>query len=289
MSSISQSIKNLIRHGMFHPICNLFLHSYPATGSAQIITNTSPTSYAHMDKDSSHLISATGKGGRASQQPHDDPTTHVSPVNVHNSRHQEHAPPQHPNNHYANSDPTMNQQHNLPHGGEAYSTADLDNRNRGAQAGNVAAHAAEQKQKKNKKVDHDELARIVAEENESKGKLPRYPDLQRWQLIEKMGDGAFSNVYRARDLEGQAGEVAIKVVRKFEMNSGQVSRDCIRFLLLLVRLLGIFANMCGGLGRSSPSSGFQEAAQDCGGAQTFLFTASGLVAFFPGSTLICEL
>ncbi|CZS95470.1 related to serine/threonine-protein kinase [Rhynchosporium graminicola] len=176
MSSISQSIKNLIRHG---------------------------------------------KGGRASQQPHDDPTTHVSPVNVHNSRHQEHAPPQHPNNHYANSDPTMNQQHNLPHaGGEAYSTADLDNRNRGAQAGNVAAHSAEQKQKKGK-VDHEELARIVAEENESKGKLPKYPDLQRWQLIEKMGDGAFSNVYRARDLEGQVGEVAIKVVRKFEMNSGQ--------------------------------------------------------------------
>ncbi|KAG4442929.1 hypothetical protein IFR05_001633 [Cadophora sp. M221] len=175
MSSISQSIKNLIRHG---------------------------------------------KGGRASQ-PQDDPTTHVSPVNVHTSRHQERAPPQHPNNHYANSDPTMNQQHNIPHGGDAYSTADLDNQNRGAQAGNVAAHAAEQKQKKNKKVDHDELARIVAEENESKGKLPRYPDLQRWQLIEKMGDGAFSNVYRARDLEGQAGEVAIKVVRKFEMNSGQ--------------------------------------------------------------------
>ena len=42
-------------------------------------------------------------------------------------------------------------------------------------------------------------------------------------LIEKMGDGAFSNVYKARDLEGKAGEVAIKVVRKFEMNSSQVS------------------------------------------------------------------
>ena len=131
----------------------------------------------------------------------------------------------------------MNQQHHQPHAGaEAYSTADLDNRNRGAQAGNVAAHAAEHKQKKGKKVDHEELARIVAEENESKGKLPRYPDLQRWQLIEKMGDGAFSNVYRARDLEGQAGEVAIKVVRKFEMNSGQASRDYNASLLLLERV-----------------------------------------------------
>lgn len=38
-----------------------------------------------------------------------------------------------------------------------------------------------------------------------------------------MGDGAFSNVYRARDTTGEQGEVAIKVVRKYEMNSMQVS------------------------------------------------------------------
>jgi serine/threonine protein kinase len=62
----------------------------------------------------------------------------------------------------------------------------------------------------------------VAEERESKGKLPRYPGLERYTLLEKMGDGAFSNVYRARDNEGQYPEVAIKVVRKFEMNSTQV-------------------------------------------------------------------
>lgn len=41
-------------------------------------------------------------------------------------------------------------------------------------------------------------------------------------LLEKMGDGAFSNVYRARDTEGQYGQVAIKVVRKYEMNNMQV-------------------------------------------------------------------
>ena len=92
----------------------------------------------------------------------------------------------------------------------------------------MAAHAAGQHQKAaaakgGKKIDTEDLARLVAEENESKGKLPRYPGLERWQLLEKMGDGAFSNVYRARDTEGQAGEVAIKVVRKFEMNSSQVS------------------------------------------------------------------
>ena len=93
---------------------------------------------------------------------------------------------------------------------------------------NAASHAAGHKQKisaavKGSRVDRDELSRIVAEENESKGKLPRYPGLERWRLVEKMGDGAFSNVYRAKDLEGNAGEVAIKVVRKYEMNSIQVS------------------------------------------------------------------
>ena len=113
---------------------------------------------------------------------------------------------------------------------DTYSMNAGDGRNKGAQAGNVAAHAAGQHQKAaaakgGTKIDSDDLARLVAEENESKGKLSRYPRLERWQLIEKMGDGAFSNVYRARDLEGQAGEVAIKVVRKFEMNSSQVSID----------------------------------------------------------------
>ena len=103
-----------------------------------------------------------------------------------------------------------------------------DNRNIAAQAGDVAARAAADKQKhvaaaKSAGVDPSVLERIVAEERESKNKLPKYPGLERWSLIEKMGDGAFSNVYRARDTTGQWGEVAIKVVRKFEMNSQQVS------------------------------------------------------------------
>jgi hypothetical protein len=67
-----------------------------------------------------------------------------------------------------------------------------------------------------------EIEQIVAEERLSRSKMPKYPGLERWILIEKMGDGAFSNVYRARDSTGEDGEVAIKVVRKFEMNSKQV-------------------------------------------------------------------
>lgn len=110
---------------------------------------------------------------------------------------------------------------------EAYSAVPGDGVvNRAARADGVAAHHVEDKQtipagNKNKRI--DEVTKLVAEENASRSKFPRYSGLERWELLEKMGDGAFSNVYRARDLEGDAGEVAIKVVRKFEMNSMQVS------------------------------------------------------------------
>ncbi|CAI4218522.1 unnamed protein product [Parascedosporium putredinis] len=76
---------------------------------------------------------------------------------------------------------------------------------------------------KSKRIDESNIAKLVAEENENKSKFPKYPGLERWQLVEKMGDGAFSNVYRAKDLTGPHGEVAIKVVRKYEMNSMQRS------------------------------------------------------------------
>ncbi|KAJ5903165.1 Serine/threonine-protein kinase srk1 [Penicillium tannophilum] len=66
-----------------------------------------------------------------------------------------------------------------------------------------------------------EIERLVQEENVSRSKMPKYPGLDRWILVEKMGDGAFSNVYRAKDSTTEYGEVAIKVVRKFEMNSNQ--------------------------------------------------------------------
>jgi hypothetical protein len=86
----------------------------------------------------------------------------------------------------------------------------------------VQPQAVDIKTKQHKRIPDENIAKLVAEENESKSKFPHYPGLERWDLIEKMGDGAFSNVYRARDREGDAGEVAIKVVRKFEMNSMQV-------------------------------------------------------------------
>ncbi|KAI2782570.1 CAMK/CAMK1 protein kinase [Daldinia loculata] len=117
---------------------------------------------------------------------------------------------------------------NIP---ETYSAqpGDIQNQNRVAQADAAAAHHAEANQnvsgthsnKSKSRVDDTHAAKIVQEENENRNKFPRYPGLERWELLEKMGDGAFSNVYRAKDLEQNAGEVAIKVVRKFEMNNMQ--------------------------------------------------------------------
>jgi hypothetical protein len=152
-----------------------------------------------------------------------EPTTNVS--NVHAQQHR--AEPVH----HGISEPAMDHkplQHNVAPHGDYSLAAGGDNRNIAAQAGAAAERAANDKRKKEaaaqaKGVDPEVLERIVAEEREAKGKLPKYPGLERWQILEKMGDGAFSNVYRARDTTGQWGEVAIKVVRKFEMNSQQVS------------------------------------------------------------------
>ncbi|KAI0599913.1 kinase-like domain-containing protein [Biscogniauxia sp. FL1348] len=123
--------------------------------------------------------------------------------------------------------PAINHEGNRQHVPDAYSVQPGDNQNRTAQADGVAAHHVEPNQSvssggsKAKRADDTHVAKIVQEENENRTKFTKYPGLERWELIEKMGDGAFSNVYRARDLEGDAGECAIKVVRKYEMNNMQ--------------------------------------------------------------------
>jgi hypothetical protein len=129
--------------------------------------------------------------GKQARQAHADPTT---------------VPPVHALDH-----------HGLPvvkPAGVDYSAAAVGNGNMAAQAGGLAAQRAD--------YDPSAIERIVAEERASKGKLPTYPGLERFQLLEKMGDGAFSNVYRAKDSIGEFDEVAIKVVRKFELNNQQV-------------------------------------------------------------------
>lgn len=176
-----------------------------------------------------------GKQARATNSPHADPTTNVSNVHAQQQRH--HQPPAH-NHHHGVTEPYLDQRQPQRHVPEpaagGFSVLPTDNQNQAARAHEVAANAVADHQKihepqpkdsggKTQDYDPSVVERIVAEERESKGKLPKYPGLERWQLVEKMGDGAFSNVYRARDTQEQYSEVAIKVVRKFEMNSTQVS------------------------------------------------------------------
>lgn len=169
-----------------------------------------------------------GKQARGSNPPHADPTTNVSPVHAQQQRYQGHyAGAQ--GGHGAISDPNVLAHRSLRGGpitGD-YSVANLDNRNVAAQAGGAAARAAGENQKAghDKRARDAEIEQLVAEERQTRNKLPKYPGLERWILVEKMGDGAFSNVYRAKDSTGQMGEVAIKVVRKFELNQNQVRRD----------------------------------------------------------------
>ena len=174
-----------------------------------------------------------GKQARAANPPHGEATTTISPVHAQQQRYNNHGNPG--DHQYALSDPSIFDhkplQANAAHGDYA---AGVDNKNVAAKAGDAAARAAGERQEAQAdqkagltdwKAEYDPLVleRIIAEERESKGKLPKYPGLERWTLIEKMGDGAFSNVYRARDDTNQYPEVAIKAVRKFEMNSSQVS------------------------------------------------------------------
>ncbi|KAK0498485.1 kinase-like domain-containing protein [Armillaria luteobubalina] len=76
-------------------------------------------------------------------------------------------------------------------------------------------------EKENAEVAHREAAQIIVkEEREAKAQMPTYKGLENFQLIEKMGDGAFSNVYKAIDLTTQK-SVAVKVVRKYELTASQ--------------------------------------------------------------------
>ncbi|KAG5643789.1 hypothetical protein DXG03_009668 [Asterophora parasitica] len=71
--------------------------------------------------------------------------------------------------------------------------------------------------------DHREAAQIIVdEERHARSKMPRYKGLENFDLLDKMGDGAFSNVYKGIDVR-TGSKVAVKVVRKYELNASQRS------------------------------------------------------------------
>ncbi|KAJ6599224.1 kinase-like domain-containing protein [Mycena vulgaris] len=70
------------------------------------------------------------------------------------------------------------------------------------------------------KMSREAAEEIVRQERELKEQMPTYKGLENFKIVEKMGDGAFSNVYHAVDLTTHK-KVAVKVVRKFELNASQ--------------------------------------------------------------------
>ncbi|KAI9824289.1 MAG: hypothetical protein M1826_007386 [Phylliscum demangeonii] len=170
-----------------------------------------------------------GKQARAPNPPVAEPTTTVSTVTAQPEQRHHNPTVAARRDHYATSEPDLAHAAHPPVHPPVteFSAANIDQRNVAAQAGGAAAKAAGDHQRLNggaaelrtKDYDSSAIERIVAEEREAKGKLPRYPGLERWTLMEKMGDGAFSNVYRAKDNTGKMAEVAIKVVRKYDMTS----------------------------------------------------------------------
>ncbi|KAF7352934.1 Protein kinase domain-containing protein [Mycena venus] len=89
---------------------------------------------------------------------------------------------------------------------------------------------------KDEQMSREAAEQIVKQEREQKEQMPTYKGLENFKIVEKMGDGAFSNVYHAVDLTTNkkvAGKPtlsaslcpshipSVKVVRKFELNASQ--------------------------------------------------------------------
>ncbi|CUM48852.1 unnamed protein product [Debaryomyces tyrocola] len=67
---------------------------------------------------------------------------------------------------------------------------------------------------------YEAATHIVEQENRQKKHKVEYPNLQNYEVLEQMGEGAFSIVYKARHLASNK-LVAIKILRKFQMDQAQ--------------------------------------------------------------------
>lgn len=75
----------------------------------------------------------------------------------------------------------------------------------------------------NGKHDYEILAHKIVEEERmmrEKRQSHKYPNLDAYEVLEKMGEGAFSIVYKARHIDTDK-FVAIKILRKFQMDLAQ--------------------------------------------------------------------
>lgn len=76
------------------------------------------------------------------------------------------------------------------------------------------------KRNKHHPTNHEVASQIVEQELHQKRQQTKYPNLHNYKVLEQLGEGAFSVVYRAQNLKtGQF--VAIKILRKFQMDEKQ--------------------------------------------------------------------
>ncbi|KAF5096765.1 hypothetical protein D0Z00_002663 [Geotrichum galactomycetum] len=93
-------------------------------------------------------------------------------------------------------------------------------KNKDAKSADIITTAA--KTQKKKKFDEAILTQMVEEEKRQSSKLPTYAGISdSYRLIEKMGDGAFSIVYKAHHLTSNE-YVAIKVVSKQQLDASEL-------------------------------------------------------------------
>lgn len=91
----------------------------------------------------------------------------------------------------------------------------------GLEDAEVVKQVQETKKARNKESrTYKAATQIVEQENIQKKKEFKYPNLERYEVLEQMGEGAFSIVYKARHTETDR-LVAIKILRKFQMDLAQ--------------------------------------------------------------------
>ncbi|KAG7698643.1 hypothetical protein KL930_001421 [Ogataea haglerorum] len=75
--------------------------------------------------------------------------------------------------------------------------------------------------RRHRKDEYSKLAAdLVNEENEQRKKEEERQALERYQMIDKIGEGAFSTVYKALDVQTNEA-VAVKVIKKYQLDKSQ--------------------------------------------------------------------
>lgn len=220
MAPIFTTLKNFIRHGHKKQKSAINHHHTHDSGTALNSQSNSPPhslrSQSHNPTSSKTATKMTQSSSRSAS-----PTRAAAPVVASNGTDRNHNQYNHNHNDVAAS----SVQHFTA---TTHNHDDLINtqaqKQREQQQQRQQQQQQQQQQMHNGSYGHknntEAASRMIAEENHQRNKLPVLPGLEQYTLLEKMGDGAFSNVYKAYDTKNDR-LVAVKVVRKFDMNAQQ--------------------------------------------------------------------